>query len=245
MKNYTVIVGDTHGCIDELLKLMKEVNYHPDTTELMSVGDLVDKGPYSKEVVSFFRGNNARVVMGNHDDKHRKYRHHENQKKANPSYKNPTKFSEDKVAIYNSLSEDELNWICNLPKTITFGEDQSWIVVHGGLQAGLPLEKQDKCLWLRYIREDTGAMIQFDGTPGAPPGGIWWASKWTGPQKVVYGHQPWDGEVHIENGTYGIDTGCVHGKKLTALVFEGPITKDSKPEIVQVKAAKIYSPDLF
>lgn len=66
----TVIIGDIHGCFDELLELLQEVNLRPDDL-LVSVGDLVDRGPAPGEVVRFFRERpNSVVVMGNHERKH-------------------------------------------------------------------------------------------------------------------------------------------------------------------------------
>lgn len=241
----TIIVGDSHGLIEEVVELVEQkCGFKAGTDVLMSVGDMVDKGPESAAVVRFFRELGATVVLGNHEAKHVKYRKHFLALSKDPSYKIPMKWGEDYARVFSSLSEKDLDWVCGLPKFHYFGGG-AWILVHAGLQAGLPMEKQAKCLWLRYVRETDGEMIPFDGKPGAPVGGVWWASRWQGPEKIVYGHQPWDGEVRVENGTYGIDTGAVHGKKLTALVFEGVITADAKPEIVQVASKKVYAPDIM
>jgi diadenosine tetraphosphatase ApaH/serine/threonine PP2A family protein phosphatase len=242
----TIIVGDTHGLIEETTELVeKKAGWTAGRDVLMSVGDMVDKGPESAAVVEFFRSRSARVTKGNHEEKHIKRIGNLLKAAADPKYKLQGKWDEGYEAVLSSLSQSQKDWICTLPSTITFGEDNSWILVHAGLDYGVPLEKQGKCLWLRYIDKTTGKMIPFDGTPGVPENGVWWAERWKGPEKVVYGHQPWNGEVRVENGTYGIDTGAVHGRKLTALVFEGTITKDAIPEIVQVQAKKIYSPDIY
>lgn len=241
----TFIIGDSHGLFEELVELVEKVlGFRPDIDDLKSVGDMVDKGPYSSQVVDYFRLLGADVVRGNHEEKHIKYRKHWIEKQKNPAYEIKTKWPDEYANVFKTLSPAQLDWMSALPKTITFGEDNSWIMVHAGLDHGVPLEKQAKCLWLRYIHKDTGAMIPFDGTPGVPENGVWWAERWKGPQKVVYGHQPWDGRVRVENGTYGIDTGAVHGRYLTALVFEGTITSDAKPAIVQVKSKMVYSPDI-
>jgi len=241
----TIIVGDSHGLIEEVVELVEKViGFNPDTDVLMSVGDMVDKGPESGAVVEYFLRRSKNVIRGNHEEKHIKRIGNLRKQALDPKFKIQGKWDEGYEAVLKQLTEEHQNWLLTLPKTITFGEGDSWVLVHGGLQAGVPLEKQGKCLWLRYIDKDTSSMIPFDGTPGIPPNGVWWAERWTGPQKVIYGHQPWD-EVRIENGTYGIDTGAVHGRKLTALVFEGTITADAVPAIVQVQAKKIYSPDIY
>ena len=241
----TVIVGDTHGLIEETIELVTLRANLKGGDVLMSVGDMVDKGPESAAVVEFFRKMGALVTKGNHEEKHIKRIGNLIKAAADPKYKLQGKWDDGYEAVLSSLSQDQKDWICSLPKTITFGENDSWVMVHAGLSQGVPLEKQGKCLWLRYIDKDTGSMIPFDGTPGIPPNGVWWAERWLGPQKVVYGHQPWNGDVRIENGTYGIDTGAVHGRKLTALVFEGTITADAVPAIVQVQAKKVYSEDIY
>ncbi|WP_448332383.1 metallophosphoesterase [Streptomyces sp. DSM 41534] len=66
----TIIIGDIHGCFDELLELLDEVDIQPDDL-LVSVGDLVDRGPAPGAVVRLFRERpNSVVVMGNHERKH-------------------------------------------------------------------------------------------------------------------------------------------------------------------------------
>lgn len=63
------IVGDVHGCIDELRLLLEKVNFDPQQDQLWSVGDLVGRGPHSKNVLEFVveLGRAFRCVLGNHD----------------------------------------------------------------------------------------------------------------------------------------------------------------------------------
>lgn len=66
----TIIIGDIHGCFDELLELLEKVDLQPDDL-LVSVGDLVDRGPAPGAVVGLFRARpNSVAVMGNHERKH-------------------------------------------------------------------------------------------------------------------------------------------------------------------------------
>lgn len=66
----TIIIGDIHGCFGELLELLDKVDLRPDDL-LVSVGDLVDRGPAPGEVIRLFRERpNSAVVMGNHERKH-------------------------------------------------------------------------------------------------------------------------------------------------------------------------------
>lgn len=59
-----IVVGDIHGCFKTLMALVKKM---PDK-QLIAVGDLIDRGPQSKEVINFFIKNNHYSVMGNHED---------------------------------------------------------------------------------------------------------------------------------------------------------------------------------
>lgn len=59
-----IIIGDVHGSIKTLQKLISKL---PKNREIVFVGDLVDRGPSSREVVRFVRQNNYKVVMGNHE----------------------------------------------------------------------------------------------------------------------------------------------------------------------------------
>lgn len=59
------IIGDVHGCYDTLMHLIEQL---PDKENICFVGDLIDRGPSSKSVVSFVKNNHHRCIMGNHED---------------------------------------------------------------------------------------------------------------------------------------------------------------------------------
>lgn len=64
-----IVVGDVHGCLEELQQLLVESNYNKNEgDEVLLVGDLVNKGPLSAETVQFARENNFHCIRGNHDD---------------------------------------------------------------------------------------------------------------------------------------------------------------------------------
>lgn len=62
-----IIVGDVHGCYDELKLLLNKCQFKKDVDFLVFVGDLVNKGPKSANVVKYVRELNASCVRGNHD----------------------------------------------------------------------------------------------------------------------------------------------------------------------------------
>lgn len=64
-----IIVGDVHGCLDELQDLLVKCEYEVSTGDrVLLLGDLVNKGPYSAEMVKFVREKGILCVRGNHDD---------------------------------------------------------------------------------------------------------------------------------------------------------------------------------
>lgn len=67
-KSRLIIIGDVHGCLDELKSLLNLCNYTHQQDILVFVGDLVNKGPSSAEVVKFVKNIGALCVRGNHDD---------------------------------------------------------------------------------------------------------------------------------------------------------------------------------
>jgi hypothetical protein len=91
------------------------------------------------------------------------------------------------------------------------------LVVHGGIQPDITLEKQ-KAETLCNLR------TLEDGTP--------WHERYRGKKPVVYGHWARQG-LWVRENSIGLDSGCVYGKGLSAVIFPGK-------EIVQVRARKIY-----
>src|SRR5688572_29541441 len=63
----TLILGDVQGCADELELLLDSVAFVPGSDHLVSVGDLVNRGPRSLEVLRLFRQLGADAVLGNHE----------------------------------------------------------------------------------------------------------------------------------------------------------------------------------
>ncbi len=62
------VIGDVHGCYQQLDSLLVKMAYNEQRDALYFVGDLVNRGPQSAEVLQFIMSlNNATVVLGNHD----------------------------------------------------------------------------------------------------------------------------------------------------------------------------------
>jgi hypothetical protein len=220
----TIVIGDIHGCRAELERLLDACGAGADD-RVISVGDLVAKGPDSAGVVRLFRGRGYEAVLGNHDA------HVLGMLKLSPPdaerLRRPHHFE-----VAASLSAEDVSWLSALPLWIRIpsgthgGEDV--LVVHAGLMPGLPLTEQnrDHLLNLRSIRNDGSGSKRIEGAP--------WASLWPGPEFVVFGHDAIRG-LQQHGHAVGLDAGCVYGGRLTALILPDR-------QFVSVKAAKSYLP---
>jgi hypothetical protein len=219
----TVIVGDVHGCLDELLALVERCGELGGTRYVM-VGDLVSKGPDSQGVVRWAREANAAAVLGNHDAAVLRVRDED----AHPSPK------AHHVAVARTLGPADWAWLEARPLWLAvdaMGKTEgasSHLVVHGGLVPGVPLEAQ--------VRKDLLNMrsITSDGLPSRKVEGTPWGALWKGPPHVVFGHDAVRGLQRHAWAT-GLDTGCVYGGALTALVLP-------QGELVTVPARRAYAP---
>ena len=68
LKENLIIIGDIHGCLDELKLLLNKCEYNSETHSVVLVGDLVNKGPASGQVIPYCRQNGFYSVRGNHDE---------------------------------------------------------------------------------------------------------------------------------------------------------------------------------
>lgn len=247
----TVVVGDVHGCFEELMDLLDKLSYSPEKHDLILTGDLVDRGPSSHEVVEWVmknQVNGVRCVAGNHDDKHFRYYKHHLKRRAHPNYTIPMKFGFSKLQVFNSLTDEELEFLGALPGYIHL-EDRNWLVVHAGLEPQKRLEDQTfgKMTHIRFVNPETMKTASLDDNYEPPNGSVYWTDLYSLPCNVVYGHN-----VHSKtkpqvtvrpNGAQlvGIDTGACFGGRLTAFIIpeNGEVVSDK--HFVQVDAIKTYS----
>ncbi|HXJ22558.1 MAG TPA: metallophosphoesterase [Polyangia bacterium] len=213
----TIIIGDVHGCLDELLTLVRRARRDPED-RIVLVGDLVAKGPDSAGVVAWARESRVDAVLGNHDAHALKAAHGDPH--VRPTHR----------AVAETLSPDDVAWLDDRPLWLRLGEigGRQHLVVHGGFVPGVPLDDQERdvVLNLRSITADGRPSKKLDGTP--------WGALWRGPEQVTYGHDAVRGLQRHPLAT-GLDTGCVYGHELTALILpEG--------DLISVPAARVYAP---
>ena len=250
----TVVVGDVHGCIEELDELLKTIQYNPSQHRLIFLGDLLDRGPEPVACVRRVRELGAECIMGNHEEKHLRWHKHEKNRertgKANPM----KPMHEAEAAANAALSDQDWTWLKALPVKLHIGDN--WWAVHAGCEPKYALEKQNasQIMRVRYVNEK-GTGIALNPDKSQPEGTVYWDQQWKGPESIIYGHCVHDLKFprinHIGLGLscIGIDTGCCYGGHLTAALFQrdfplegGSIYKAQQYGIqyVQVPAKKKY-----
>ena len=204
------VIGDVHGCYDSLIALLEKAEVRNDpNTLLMFVGDIINKGPKSCEVLDFVRSSKSYCIMGNHERSAvRKLR----LIKMKVGYKPKA----SKRWLYK-LSEDDYHYLLDLPLTISIPSLNA-ILVHGGLVPDKPLEDhtQDDLLLMRNIVVEGDKLTATKHTSE----GQLWGSLWKGPQHVYFGHHAMQGLQQYPFAT-GLDTGCVYHRSLTGVFLTG------------------------
>ncbi|MGB8298200.1 MAG: metallophosphoesterase family protein [Polyangia bacterium] len=200
----TIIVGDVHGCLDELQALLRQCGLVRGDRVVLA-GDLVAKGPDSRGVVQLAREIGARAVLGNHDD----YCLDVWRKRHQGEARRPRRWLLDK------LDESDWAYLESLPLFLRLGAEREggpeFAVVHAGAVPGVPLEEQERDNLLS-LRSLVGGSAPSRRLLMRWP----WAAAWRGPEHIVFGHDAVRGLQQYPLAT-GLDTGCVYGRELTAL----------------------------
>jgi hypothetical protein len=205
----TIIVGDVHGCRRELEQVLDRLAF---TTgdRLVFVGDLIARGPDSLGVLDVARRTGAIVVRGNHEQKLVSWKEAK-MARLRGEQAREVKLGSIHAALAESLRpvdwsllETSLLWL-DLP-------EHGVRVVHAGVQPGVPIERTKPSTLMR-IRT-----IRSDGTPSPDEGPVLWGARYVGPPHVVFGHNAAPG-LQLHRWATGLDTGCVYGGRLTALVL--------------------------
>jgi len=227
----TIIVGDVHGCLRELRELMNRVGLDADD-RLFFVGDLIARGPDTQGVLDWVARSGAKVVRGNHEQKLIAWMD------AKERGESAVRLGPTHLALARALGKAQWKMLRAMPLWHDQPEHDVRIV-HAGMLPGVPIEHTDPSV-LTTIRG-----ISPSGLPSAERRGDSWAQRHVGPPHVVFGH---NALMHPQFHAWatGIDTGCVYGGFLTALVLgEGepvPPVDERHSVLVSVPARKAYYP---
>jgi hypothetical protein len=208
----TIVVGDIHGCFDELTDLLNLIDLQQDD-RVIAVGDLIVKGEKNQAVLDLFIVDDRfSSVIGNQDQALRQYWRGESVTLTN--------------AQQATCAELEFNrqrysdYLQSLPYLIDLG---SHLVVHAGVRPDVPLDRQEP------------ADLMELRTMGADPSsreGVPWYEVYRGEKIVLFGHWP-ASQPRCAQRAIGLDTGCVYGGRLTAFVIESN-------QLLSVPARRVY-----
>lgn len=232
----TYVIGDVQGCFITLERLLARIEFDPSRDRLWFVGDIVNRGPSSLEVLRFVRdlGERAIVVLGNHD------LHLIARSRGTRAKKRRDTFDD----VLGAPDRDGLiEWLTGLPLLYREGAN---VMVHAGLLPAWSLEHAealarkirkklrddrlseklrvavDAFTRLRTCTESGEMCLDFAGPPEQAPAGCRpWFELAKIPDKVTifFGHWASLG-LHLGTHAVGLDTGCVWGGSLTAMRIE-------------------------
>ena len=212
MAGRTIVVGDIHGCYDELVELLKRVSLRA-ADRVVAVGDLIVKGERSREVLDLFMADERFAsVIGNHDLA--LLRHWRGEDVT-------LKPAQERTA--QELAAGDRRYAAYLASLPAFLDLGSHLVVHAGVRPGVPLGEQ--------VIEDLTELRTL-GPDRTERTGLPWYAMYNGPQTVLFGHWP-SAAPRRASHAIGLDTGCVYGFQLTAYVIE-------TGEFVHVQAQRAY-----
>jgi protein phosphatase len=232
------IIGDVHGCFDELCTLLQKLGYAvtandgsfsaipPAGRKAVFVGDLVDRGPgvaqVLKLVMDMVSKGHAYCVPGNHDAKLLRKLRGKDVKLTHGLAETMAQLDPEPVEFKKVVAE----FIDDLVSHYVFDEGKL-VVAHAGLREEMQGRGSGKVREFAMYGETTGETDEY-GLPVRYN----WAAEYRGRALVVYGHTP-VAEPEFLNGTINIDTGCVFGGKLTG--FRYP-----ERELVSVPAVRVH-----
>ncbi len=233
------IVGDVHGCYDELAELMERLGWrfetneaggpsarHPEGRTLVFLGDLVDRGPRVVDVLDLAMGmtaaGTALCIPGNHDVKLEKALRGQQVRISHGLA--------ESLAQMEALAADRREAIAAFLGGLVSHyvlDGGRLVVAHAGMKEEMQGRSSGAVRSFALFGETTGETDEL-GLPVRYP----WADDYRGRARVVYGHTPVL-EPEWINGTINVDTGCVFGGRLTALRYP-------EMEIVSVAARQVY-----
>ena len=234
------IIGDVHGCLDELKQLLAQLGYNcadparivpPPGRKAIFLGDLVDRGPNSLGVLqlvwSMVEQGTALCVPGNHDSKLLKKLRGRDVQITHGLEKTLTELALLPEETRTAFTEKAISFIDSLVSHYVL-DNGRLVVAHAGMKADMQGRGSGAVRDFALYGETTGETDEF-GLPVRYN----WAAEYSGDANVVYGHSPVP-EPQWLNRTINIDTGCVFGGKLTALRYP-------EMELVSIPAAHTYS----
>ena len=196
------IIGDIHGCLEMLKRLMERIAWHPERDGLIFLGDYIDRGKDSKDVVDYILAiskisSSVCCLKGNHEAIFQEYLAGDY---FNNFLINGGDATLDSYRLGNELDRDVVipsEHIVFLQSLSLWIELPDYYVVHAGFRPGVSIEGQteEDMVWIR----DPFLVSDYDFG-----------------KRVIFGHSPFP-EPFVMDNKIGLDTGAVYGNMLTCL----------------------------
>jgi serine/threonine protein phosphatase 1 len=195
----TLVIGDIHGCWDELQALLDTVPLTRDDT-IIHVGDLMDRGPHPQPVIEFFMDTpNTHSILGNRDDKHIRAYDGELGYSGSRQVTRKHQFKDDDAYAAAIAYLRDLPLYIDLPEALIF---------HGYYETDKPPNEQRREVLLGHPEGET-----YLG-----PDYMLWYEDYTDNKPLLFGHRQYP-FLHLERKIYPLDTRCVYGGTLTGLLL--------------------------
>jgi serine/threonine protein phosphatase 1 len=197
----TLVIGDIHGCFYELQALLDKAGL-TSGDKIVAVGDIVDRGPETPEVLDFFQNTpHAQALMGNHERKHVQ------------GSRGEIQLAVSQLISRNQLAEAypaAVTWMSSLQLFLDLPEA---IIVHGFLEPGIPLSEQNPSIICGTMGGERILRDHYERP---------WYELYAGDRPVIVGHLNYadsDQPFFYQDRVFGLDTSCVMGKSLTGLLL--------------------------
>lgn len=197
----TFVIGDVHGCLHPLQRLVERIGWRPGEDRLIFLGDYIDRGKDSKGVVDYIlalmdASPHVRGIAGNHEAMFLNYlsRRERDLYLVNGGRTTLASYGGTDAMGDIAIPQTHMAFYRSLPFVI---ELQDYLIVHAGFRPGIPLQEQaeEDLVWIRepfiYSSADFG-------------------------KRVLFGHTPFR-EPFVMANKIGLDTGAVYGNRLTCL----------------------------
>ncbi len=199
---HRLIIGDIHGCYDELQALLEKAGLGADD-EIIAIGDIVDRGPASDKVLAFFQTTpHAYSIMGNHERKHiRSFRG-----QLEPAASQTITRHQIGEAAYPAAIDfmSQFRNYLELPEAL---------LVHAFFEPGIRITEQ----------RDTVIVGTLTGESYLKDNGLWpWYERYDGNKPLIVGHRDYTDTMQpfvYQNRVYGLDSRCCYGGSLTGLLL--------------------------
>lgn len=207
-----LVIGDVHGCYNELMRLLEVVSFDERKDKLFFVGDYIDRGRNMKEALSFIkRGHDegwAIPVLGNHEDMWINA-----VKDESALEEHAYLYPETMYQLTQSLLFEYVEWFKTLPLSV---QTEKFIITHAGMESSKHLREhhREELLWTR----DTSVI----------------PSEFRDNKIVIHGHTPLQ-QVLLRKDRCNLDTGCVFGNMLSAMILDDINEGSEDVRIVSIK----------